>query len=95
MGRTAYVFCVQRCNSISMIRRNCRVRRRVCDGYEEPAGTHEKFDQSTGGYFSPLDVEMVGQSLAPGGVVSTCPVEYATSVPTEKVQYSMNFECVG
>ena len=26
--------------------------------------------------------------------MSTCPVDYATSVPTEKVQYSMNLECV-
>ena len=31
------------------IRRNCRVRRRESsDGNEEPAGTHETFDQSTG-----------------------------------------------
>ena len=29
-----------------------------------------------------------------GSVVSTCPVDYATSVSTEKVQYSMNKECV-
>ena len=26
--------------------------------------------------------------------MSTCPVDYATSVPTEKVQYSMNLESV-
>ena len=26
--------------------------------------------------------------------MSTCPVDYATSVPTEKVQYSMNVESV-
>ena len=29
-----------------------------------------------------------------GSVVSTCPVDYATLVPTEKVQYSMNLESV-
>ena len=29
-----------------------------------------------------------------GSVVSTCPVDYATSVPTEKVRYSMNLESV-
>ena len=28
-------------------------------------------------------------------VVSTCPVDYATSVPSERVHYSMNLECVG
>ena len=26
--------------------------------------------------------------------MSTCPVDYATSVPTEKVQYRMSLECV-
>ena len=32
-----------------------------------------------------------------GSAVSTCPVDYATSVPTEKVQYSMilESECIG
>ena len=29
-----------------------------------------------------------------GGVVSTCPMDYATSVPTEKIHYSMNSESV-
>ena len=29
-----------------------------------------------------------------GSVVSTCPVDYATSVPTEKVHCSMNLESV-
>ena len=32
--------------------------------------------------------------LDSGSVVSTCPVDYATSVPTEKVHYSMNLESV-
>ena len=27
-----------------------------------------------------------------GSVVSTCPVDYAASVPTERVHYSMNLE---
>ena len=44
--------------------------------------------------FSPLDVEMIDQLLTLGSVVSTCPVDYATSVPTEKVHYSMNLESV-
>ena len=29
-----------------------------------------------------------------GSVVSTCPVAYATSVPTEEVNYSTNLESV-
>ena len=33
-----------------------------------------------------------GSESGEGDVVSTCPVDYATSVPTEKVQYSMNLE---
>ena len=45
--------------------------------------------------FSPLDVEMIDQlSTLEGSVVSTCPVDFATSVPTEKVQYSLNLEGV-
>ena len=79
------------------IRRNCRVRRmRVCDGYEEPAGTHEKFDQSTGEVLVAVGCRDDRPIVDSGSVVSTCPVpvDYATSVPTEKVQYSMNLESV-
>ena len=84
LDRAAYVFCVQKCNSISMDSTELpSSSKRVCDGYEEPTGTHEKFDQSTG--------EVL---FAVGSVVSTCPVDYATSVPTEKVQYSMHLESV-
>ena len=44
----AYVFCVQKCNSISMDSTELpSSSKRVCDGYEEPAGTHEKLYQST------------------------------------------------
>ena len=49
LDRVAYVFCVQKCNSISMDSTELpSSSKRVCDGYEEPVGTHEKFDQSTG-----------------------------------------------
>ena len=43
---------------------------------------------------SPLDVEMDRPIDDSGSVVSTCPVEYATSVPTEKFHFSMNLESV-
>ena len=41
--------------------------------------------------FSPLDVEMIDQLST---LEVLCPVNYATSVPTEKVQHSMNLESV-
>ena len=63
-------------------------------GSEEPAGTHEKPDQSKERCCLPLDVEMIVHLLTPESVVSTCPVDYATSVPTEKVHYSKNLERV-
>ena len=65
LDRAAYVFCVQKCNSISMDSTELpSSSKRVCDGYEEPAGTHEKFDQINGErYFSSLDVEMIDQLL--------------------------------
>ena len=68
--------------------------KRVCDGYEEPAGTHEKFDQSTGEVFFAVGCRDDRPIVDSGSVVSTCPVECATSVPTEKVQYCMNLESV-
>ena len=44
--------------------------------------------------FSPLDVEMIDQLLTLEVFCTTFPVDYATSVPTEKVHYSMNLETV-
>ena len=61
---------------------------------EEPAGTHEKFDQSTGEVVFDVGCRDDRPNVESGSVVSTCPVDYATSVPTEKVHYSMNLECV-
>ena len=66
-------------------------------GSEELAGTHEtKPDQSTGEVIFAGGCRYDRPIVGSGSVVSTCPVDYATSVPTEKVHYSMNFgECVG
>ena len=63
------------------------------DGSEEPAGSHEKFDQSTGVLFA-VGCRDGRPIVDSGSVVSTCPVNYATSVPTEKVHYSLNLESV-
>ena len=95
LDRAAYVFCVQKCNSISMDSTELpSSSKRVCDGYEEPAGTHEKFDQSTGEVLFVVGCRDDRPIVDSGSVVSTCPVDYATSVPTEKVQHSMNLESV-
>ena len=57
-------------------------------GSEERAGTHEKPDQSTG----EVQLAVVCRDDRPivdsGTILSTCPVDCATSVPTEKVQYN-------
>ena len=64
-------------------------------GSEEPAGTHEtKPDQSTGDVLFAVGCRDDRPIVDSGSVVSTCPVDYATSVTTEKVQYSMNLESV-
>ena len=57
--------------------------KRVSDGSEEPAGTHEKFDQSTGEVLFAVGCRDDRPIVDSGSVVSTCPVDYATSVPTE------------
>ena len=95
LDRAAYVFCVQKCNSISMDSTELpSLVKRVCDGYEEPAGTHEKFDQSTGEVLFAVGCRDDRPIVDSGSVVSTCPVDYATSVPTEKLQFRMNLESV-
>ena len=68
--------------------------KRVSDESDEPAGTHEKFDQSTGEVLFAVGCRDDRPFVDSGSVVSTCPVDHATSVPTEKVQYCMNLESV-
>ena len=47
--RAACVFCVQKCNSVTMASTEFpSSSKRVSNGNEEPPGTHEKFDQSMG-----------------------------------------------
>ena len=99
LDRAAYVFCFQKVQECyhAWIRRNCQVRRRVFSGMhgsEEPAGTHENFDQSTGWVLFAVGCRDDRPLVDSGSVVSTCPVDYATSVPTEKVQHCMDLESV-
>ena len=65
------------------------------DGSEEPAGTYEKLDQSTGEVLFAVGCRDDRPLVDSGSVVSTCPVDDLTSVPTEKVHYNLNLECVG
>ena len=59
-------------------------------------GSHvTKLDQSTGEVFLAVGSRDDRPIVDSGIVVSTCPVDYATSLPTKKVHYSMNLECVG
>ena len=62
------------------------------DDFETP---REKPDQSTGEVLFAVGCRDDRPIVDSGSVVSTCPVDSATSVPTEKVHYSMNLESVG
>ena len=53
---------------------------------------HEKTDQER--CFFAVGCRDERPTVDSGSVVSTCPVDYATSVPTEQVHYSMNMKSV-
>ena len=63
-------------------------------GQRKPTSTHEKFDQSSGEVLLAVGCRDDQPIVDSGSVLSTCPVVNATSVPTEKVQYSLNLESV-
>ena len=95
LDRAAYVFRVQKCKSVTVDSTEMpSSSKRVSDGSEEPADTHEKFDQSTGEVLFAAGCRDDRPMVDSGSVVSTCPGDYATSVPTEKFHYSMNLESV-
>ena len=57
--------------------------------------THElKPETSTGEMILAVGCPVDRPIVDSGSVVSTCPVDYAPSVPTEKVNYSMNLKSV-
>ena len=58
--------------------------KRVSGGSEEPGGTRENFDQSTERVLLAVRCRDDRPIVDSGSVVSTCPVDYATSAPTEK-----------
>ena len=61
---------------------------------EEPAGTQKIFYQSTAESLFAVGCRDDRPIVDSGSVVSTCPMDYATSIPTKKVHYSMNLESV-
>ena len=95
LDRAAYVFCVQKCKCVMMDSTELpSSSTRVSGGSEEPAGTHERFDQSTGEVLFAVGCRDDRPIVDSGSVVSTCPLDHATSVPTERVQFSVNLESV-
>ena len=99
VDRAAYVFYVHKCKSVTTCWPEApSSSRRVISGLqgsEEPAGSHEtKPDQSTGEVLFAFGCRDDRPTVDSGSVVSTCPVDNATPVPTEKVNYSMNLESV-
>ena len=87
MDRAAYVFCVQERKSAMMDSTELpSSSTRVFDWGEEPAGTHEKFDQSTGEVPFAVGCRDDRPIVDSGSVVTTCPVDCATSVPTENCE---------
>ena len=98
VDQAAYVFCIQKCKSVMMdLTELPSSSMRVFSGMqesEEQAGTHEKPDQSTGEVLFAVGCRDDRPIVDLGSVVSTCPVDYATSVPTEKVHYGVNTESV-
>ena len=90
------MFCFQKCKSVMLESTELpSSSTRVFNASEEPAGTHEKFDQSTGEVLFSVWCRDDRPIVDSRSVMSTCPVDYATSVSTEKVHYCMNLECVG
>ena len=95
VDRAAYVFCVQKSTRgmtdwmelPSSSKSGVQVS-------EEPAGTQKIFYQSTGESLFVVGCRDDRPIVDSGSVVSTCPMDYATSIPTKKVHYSMNLESV-
>ena len=77
------------------IRGNCQVRRReFLMGVRSQRALLKNSISQTGEVLFAVGCRDDRPIVDSGSVVSTCPVDYATSVPTEKVQYILNLESV-
>ena len=93
LHRAVYVHCVQTCKSVMMDSTELpSSSKKFFDGSEEPAGTHEKCDQSAGEVLFAVGCRDDQPIVDSGSVVSTCTVDYATSDPIDKVHQSLNLE---
>ena len=88
-------FAFKKCESVAMDSTSCQVRRReFLMGVRSQRALMKNLISQRERCFSPLDVEMIDQLLT---LEVLCPRAQwidATSVPTEKVHYSMNLESV-
>ena len=83
--RAACVFRVQKCNGVTMDSTELpSSSKRVSDGSEEPAGTYEKIDQSTGEVFFAVGCRDGRPIVGSGSVASTRPVDYASQFRQRK-----------
>ena len=90
-NRTAYVFCVHRSKNATSECLDVPSSWGIsgAQASEEPAGTHElKPDRTTGELLLAVGCRDGRPIVDFGSVVSTCPVDHVTSVPTEKVNDS-------
>ena len=72
-------FCVEKCKSVLMDSTELpSSSTRVSDGSDEPAGTHEKFELSTGEVLFAVGCRGDRPIADSGSVVSTFPADYAT-----------------
>ena len=95
LDRAALCFAFKSAIEMRLIPRNCQVRRfKFLMGVWSQRALIKKFDQSTREVLFAVGCRDDRPTVDSGSVVSTCPVDYATSVPTEKVHHSMNFESV-
>ena len=93
--RAAYVFCVQKsARGMTDWMELPSSSKSGVQVSEEPAGTQKIFYQSTGESLFAVRCRDDRPIVDSGSVVSTCPMDYATSIPTKKVHYSMNLESV-
>ena len=94
VDRAAYVFCVQKCKS--GMTDWMELRSSSTSGVQvsgKPAGTREKYQSTEESLFA-VGCRDDRPTVDSGSVLSTYPMDYASSVPTEKVHYSMNLESV-
>ena len=98
LDRAAYVFCVQKCKSVMTDSTELPISSttvfQVCVGVRRQRALMKILISQRGEMLFAVGCRDNRPTVDSGSAVSTCSVDYATSVPTEKVHYSMNLESV-